>query len=279
MAGGLVAGGLEWGCGLAEVVAGGAAVRRVRGLGAGAGRFRDGAGWFRGPAVPTGWVRGYGDATVPTPWDYGRPNRRLTRAWVSSVVDRTVPWENRRRKGVDGVTSGVPSSVRPWDGTRTDLKGDTALDHVLGLDRDPTDRRSRLMAPRLMAPGPMGGTTISLWRRGWDSNPRDLATLRFSRAPPSTARPPLRRRGYQPLGVGRRLAQSRSASRCAGGGQIGARVGVRVGVLTRSRPLGEGLSASRCPTAEDRAGGRVRGSRRSAERVGSRRTRPSPGRR
>ena len=31
------------------------------------------------------------------------------------------------------------------------------------------------------------------WRRGWDSNPRSLATQRFSRAPPSTARPPLQR--------------------------------------------------------------------------------------
>ena len=30
------------------------------------------------------------------------------------------------------------------------------------------------------------------WRRGWDSNPRSLSTQRFSRAPPSTARPPLR---------------------------------------------------------------------------------------
>ena len=35
------------------------------------------------------------------------------------------------------------------------------------------------------------------WRRGWDSNPRSLSTLRFSRAPPSTARPPLRGAGYQ----------------------------------------------------------------------------------
>ena len=33
----------------------------------------------------------------------------------------------------------------------------------------------------------------SRWRRGWDSNPRSLSTQRFSRAPPSTARPPLRR--------------------------------------------------------------------------------------
>ena len=39
------------------------------------------------------------------------------------------------------------------------------------------------------------GARRSSWRRGWDSNPRSLATLRFSRAPPSTARPPLRRRG------------------------------------------------------------------------------------
>ena len=31
-----------------------------------------------------------------------------------------------------------------------------------------------------------------VWRRGWDSNPRSLSTQRFSRAPPSTARPPLR---------------------------------------------------------------------------------------
>ena len=38
------------------------------------------------------------------------------------------------------------------------------------------------------------------WRRGWDSNPRSLSTLRFSRAPPSTARPPLRGAGYQRVG-------------------------------------------------------------------------------
>jgi hypothetical protein len=36
---------------------------------------------------------------------------------------------------------------------------------------------------------------FEVWRRGWDSNPRSLSTLRFSRAPPSTARPPLRARG------------------------------------------------------------------------------------
>ncbi len=35
------------------------------------------------------------------------------------------------------------------------------------------------------------------WRRGWDSNPRSLSTQRFSRAPPSAARPPLRCAGYQ----------------------------------------------------------------------------------
>ena len=35
--------------------------------------------------------------------------------------------------------------------------------------------------------------SVARWRRGWDSNPRSLSTLRFSRAPPSTARPPLRR--------------------------------------------------------------------------------------
>ena len=44
-----------------------------------------------------------------------------------------------------------------------------------------------------------GRRTVShrseVWRRGWDSNPRSLSTLRFSRAPPSTARPPLRARG------------------------------------------------------------------------------------
>ena len=39
--------------------------------------------------------------------------------------------------------------------------------------------------------------SVARWRRGWDSNPRSLSTLRFSRAPPSTARPPLRRSGYQ----------------------------------------------------------------------------------
>ena len=37
--------------------------------------------------------------------------------------------------------------------------------------------------------------SVARWRRGWDSNPRSLSTLRFSRAPPSTARPPLRRQG------------------------------------------------------------------------------------
>jgi hypothetical protein len=42
---------------------------------------------------------------------------------------------------------------------------------------------------------PISGHFSRRWRRGWDSNPRDLATLRFSRALPSTARPPLRRRG------------------------------------------------------------------------------------
>ena len=41
-------------------------------------------------------------------------------------------------------------------------------------------------------------TSCARWRRGWDSNPRSLSTQRFSRAPPSTARPPLQaRRGYQ----------------------------------------------------------------------------------
>src|SRR5688500_5098024 len=35
--------------------------------------------------------------------------------------------------------------------------------------------------------------TTDVWRRGWDSNPRHLAVLRFSRPVPSTTRPPLRR--------------------------------------------------------------------------------------
>ena len=50
--------------------------------------------------------------------------------------------------------------------------------------------------------GPVPGRTAPpadavRWRRGWDSNPRSLSTQRFSRAPPSTARPPLRPSGYQ----------------------------------------------------------------------------------
>ncbi len=50
------------------------------------------------------------------------------------------------------------------------------------------------------------------WRRGWDSNPRNLAIQRFSRAPPSTARPPLRRQGYRepdPVRMCRRAAAAR----------------------------------------------------------------------
>ena len=48
--------------------------------------------------------------------------------------------------------------------------------------------------------GPRGDplTRGSRWRRGWDSNPRSLSTLRFSRAPPSTARPPLRAQDTRP---------------------------------------------------------------------------------
>ena len=41
-------------------------------------------------------------------------------------------------------------------------------------------------------PGDAWSVTAASWRRGWDSNPRSLSTQRFSRAPPSTARPPLR---------------------------------------------------------------------------------------
>ena len=35
------------------------------------------------------------------------------------------------------------------------------------------------------------GNTFLLWRRRWDSNPRTLAGLRFSRPAQSTALPPL----------------------------------------------------------------------------------------
>ena len=51
---------------------------------------------------------------------------------------------------------------------------------------------------------PGGGVTS--WRRGWDSNPRSLSTQRFSRAPPSTTRPPLRGRGYRCVGRQARIA-------------------------------------------------------------------------
>ena len=40
--------------------------------------------------------------------------------------------------------------------------------------------------------GPTRRSRGKIWRRGWDSNPRTLARQRFSRPPPSTARPPLR---------------------------------------------------------------------------------------
>ena len=72
-------------------------------------------------------------------------------------------------------------------------------------------RRARLS----FAPD-MGG-----WRRGWDSNPRSLATQRFSRAPPSTARPPLQRAQDS---AARRTASTRRAWRHAGRGPAHRRV-------------------------------------------------------
>ena len=38
---------------------------------------------------------------------------------------------------------------------------------------------------------PIQGAFVFVWRRGWDSNPRNLAVQRFSRPPQSTTLPPL----------------------------------------------------------------------------------------
>ena len=65
-------------------------------------------------------------------------------------------------------------------------------------DTSHTDRAAVRSRPRGSAADRPTGHLDVWWRRGWDSNPRSLSTQRFSRAPPSTARPPLQRRGaYQ----------------------------------------------------------------------------------
>ena len=65
--------------------------------------------------------------------------------------------------------------------------GATGRNDATGMPTRPAQARRRA--------GSLTGSSssrIRTWRRGWDSNPRSLSTQRFSRAPPSTARPPLR---------------------------------------------------------------------------------------
>jgi hypothetical protein len=82
--------------------------------------------------------------------------------------------------------------TKPEDGAalRLDHARVTARPAQTGLRAWPA-RRALISHGRRVAVRPPASTS-TLWRRGWDSNPRSLSTQRFSRAPPSTARPPLR---------------------------------------------------------------------------------------
>src|SRR5438552_14868372 len=52
--------------------------------------------------------------------------------------------------------------------------------------------RSNLRCLKALDPaGYQSSSALIRWRRGWDSNPRELALCRFSRPVPSTTRPPL----------------------------------------------------------------------------------------
>ena len=81
-------------------------------------------------------------------------------------------------------TPGIRIHLGPSRGTETGNDGCHGQRRAsrdqphLGMKRRPTGRGSSWLSTG--------------WRRGWDSNPRSLSTQRFSRAPPSTARPPLR---------------------------------------------------------------------------------------
>ena len=79
----------------------------------------------------------------------------------------------------------APRGVRGADGLLLSIRLSIRLSTLPGLLRRPP---SQAGSPFLA--GARGGGPA--WRRGWDSNPRELSLWRFSRPLPSTARPPLR---------------------------------------------------------------------------------------
>ena len=98
--------------------------------------------------------------------------------------------------GGDGGEGGIdlvpldPRGVRPPPGPETRICPCASLWTLRSFKPDSL-RSSGFSAHRIRQslPPASGGR---LWRRGWDSNPRNLAALRFSRPARSTTLPPLR---------------------------------------------------------------------------------------
>ena len=125
------------------------------------------------------------DPGVRRPLRHGGRRRGLLRAPIRD-------WQSRPQ--------GPPIDRR----ARSRRSGGRAGSDTAGKRRSVTDRsHSRNVEPRRVStrracrqvphkPGAVVPGGVVTWRRGWDSNPRSLSTQRFSRAPPSTTRPPLR---------------------------------------------------------------------------------------
>ncbi len=112
-------------------------------------------------------------------------------------------------------------------GRRERLESRATQDRQVRIAREPRVRTGafaqpvraalRLDDPGLTAAGAQpdaceirrsGHEYLRSWRRGWDSNPRSLSTQRFSRAPPSTARPPLRGQDISDSVVGQSVGRT-----------------------------------------------------------------------
>ena len=144
-----------------------------------------------------------------------RPGRDRGGETESQPVRGGVVRSGTGRSGGVGVPGSYPAQLRTGSAGYRGYAGSVA-DRPHSQNTEPLPDTMR-RACRQLSQSPTHGVMVA-WRRGWDSNPRSLSTQRFSRAPPSTARPPLRRQGYRvaPAGLGR--SDGRVCQREYGGG-------------------------------------------------------------
>ena len=195
------------------------------------------AWWLEGPSGPARTPRSGGRAVPDSAHTPGPPPiaGRAGRAIRSASRRVGLRMAVRTRVATAGVAAGQASP--PVLGWRADGRA------VLADVGARSDRCDRTQVGQVTGKRALRRQRGSGWRRGWDSNPRSLSTQRFSRAPPSTARPPLRRQGYRAAGqgplVGRGGPNRTLPRRCTSPASVG-RTGPAV------RPVAFDVMQARC---------------------------------